>query len=151
MSLPTRADFGGGPDADAAWERFGGKSLDEAYELFCAVPESYQEHFMWMGGAAFRFYFPVVDRYLRSVGPIEPNDWSSRPAWILASCIAIHFSCRHDMRGLHREIIDLCDFVCAHLDRYAREAGEREEIREAWESLKQQAETDAPGTRESRR
>lgn len=29
----------------------------------------HQEDFMWMPADGFRYYYPVLDRYLRSVGP----------------------------------------------------------------------------------
>jgi hypothetical protein len=147
MSLPTRADFGGDhPDILCAWREFGGKSLEEAYAHFCSAPESRQEDFMWMGEGAFRFYYPVIDRYLRSLGPIGDDDDWRRPAWILASCIGMHFECHENMSGLHEPIISLCDHVCAHLDHYSQDESEREEIRGAWTELRAQVANDSTGT-----
>jgi hypothetical protein len=146
MSLPTRDDFGGGLDAASAWEDFGGKSLEEAYEHFCAVPESRQEDFMWMGERAFRFYYPVIDRYLCSLDPLSEDDWS-RPAWILATCIQMHFDCHEDMSGLHESILSLCDYVAAHLDHYSLNSSEQAEIAGAWSDLRAQVADDARGVR----
>ncbi|MEM7232007.1 MAG: hypothetical protein AAF517_07535, partial [Planctomycetota bacterium] len=66
--LPTQADFDpwdGDLDAGHAWKEFGGLSVDEALAKFLENPGYHQESFMFMGGVAFAFYFPVVDRYLR--------------------------------------------------------------------------------------
>jgi hypothetical protein len=57
MSLPTRDDFGGGPDAETAWQHFGGKDLEEACAIFARCPEVYTDDVMWMGEKAFQFYF----------------------------------------------------------------------------------------------
>ncbi|MBL8820867.1 MAG: hypothetical protein JNL96_20010 [Planctomycetaceae bacterium] len=69
IPLPTEADFdpyGGDLDAQCAWRNFGGLTLDEATNKFRERPEIYQEDFMFMGGKAFAFYFPVVEAYLRN-------------------------------------------------------------------------------------
>ena len=68
--LPSEGDFDpyhGCLDAQCAWRNFGGLDLDSAYRKFCENPSYYQEDFMFMGPAAFTFYFPVVDRYLREI------------------------------------------------------------------------------------
>lgn len=66
-SLPGERDFDpdqGDLDAQVAWEHFGGLSLADAYRKFQEDPELYAEDFMYMGGAAFAYYFPVLERYL---------------------------------------------------------------------------------------
>src|SRR5262245_49928512 len=76
-------------DAQHAWKTFGGLSLEEAYTKFCEIPESYQEDFMFMGSAAFLYYFPVIDEYLRSAVPCDESD--DCQADILGSCVAAQF------------------------------------------------------------
>jgi len=157
MSLPTRDDFGAGfdehfgrrLDEDSAWKEFGGKSLEEAYAHFCADPENRQEDFMWMGERAFRFYYPVVDRYLRNVG-LPEDEWDCRPARILAKDIQMHFDCHEDMSGLHESILSLCDFVAAHLDHYSLNPNDQAEIAAAWCDLRAQVADDARGVQRPR-
>ena len=58
---------GGDLDAQYAWKNFGELTLKQAYDLFLTNPIHYQEDFMFMGGTAFDYYFPVIDRYIRQV------------------------------------------------------------------------------------
>ncbi len=48
-------------DCRTAWENFGGLNLPQAYDRFCKNPHYYQEDFMFMGGKAFAYYFPVIE------------------------------------------------------------------------------------------
>ena len=64
---PTMADFDpydGCLDALNAWKNFGGLSRTKAYERFCESPGSFQEDFMFMGGVAFAYYYPVLEQYI---------------------------------------------------------------------------------------
>ena len=147
MPLPTREDFGGGPDAESAWEDFGGKTVDEVYDLFC--PDFHLEHFMWMGEIAFKFYFPVIARWVHGLRPVEEDDF--RPSVdLLGHCIQMHFDCHEDMTGMHDRIISLCDHVCARLDHYTHDENERDEIRATWTDLRRQVADDAIGIRRPR-
>ena len=68
MNLPNQKDFYQSElnlDGHRAWKNFGGLTVDQAYEKFCENPGYYQEDFMFMGGPAFTFYFPIIDRYIR--------------------------------------------------------------------------------------
>ena len=68
MNLPNQKDFYQSElnlDGHRAWKNFGGLTVDQAYEKFCENPNYYQEDFMFMGGPAFTFYFPIIDRYIR--------------------------------------------------------------------------------------
>lgn len=93
MDLPTIEDYTSMPnpkddlDGYTAWEHFGGLAIDQAYDKFVDHPLLYQEDFMFMGGPAFAYYFPVVDRYVREV---ESKNEFADEAWVLAHCIAIH-------------------------------------------------------------
>lgn len=137
-ALPTEEEFDPPPsqlDAQVAWKNFGGLHLDEAYAKFCEDPPRYQEDFMFMGGSAFAFYFPVVDRYLRETcGHEEDEDSVVR---ILASCIEMQFLVEGAAVGpeLGRKILRLCAHVRAHLAQYASTEPERAEIDEAWARL----------------
>ena len=65
--LPGERDFdpdAGDLDAQVAWKHFGGLTLSEAYQRFQEDPEKHTEDFMYMGGKAFAYYFPVLERYL---------------------------------------------------------------------------------------
>lgn len=121
MTLPTVHDFtcSEPPEADldgySAWTRFGGLSLAEAHAKLCECPEVYQEDFMWMGDRAFVYYFPVVDRYLRTV---EASQELDQAAWIFAHAIAIHVRTEPTpVNALHDRIEQLCSFVLAELAR----------------------------------
>lgn len=74
--LPTKTDFlehHGCLDAQHAWTEFGGLSIAAAYAKFCDNPLRYQEDFMFMGGRAFAYYFPVVERFLSRQLALEEN------------------------------------------------------------------------------
>jgi hypothetical protein len=139
--LPTREDFGDCLDAKSAWKSFGGKTVAEAYAIFDENPLHYQEDFVWMGERAFRFYYPVIDRYLRS-GPPTPDN-GLECGNILAHDIREHFDGSEDMRGLHEPILSLCNYVLAHLDHYSTKPAEQQEIGANWTKLRQQVTDDA--------
>ena len=135
-------------DMRCAWEGFGGKTLDEACAMMREHPSAYEEDFMWMGGPAFKFYFPAFDNYLRSLPVATEVDWTK--AFLLAACIQTHFDYHEDMSGLHEQIISLCDYVCAHLTRFDSELELQEEIGARWADLRQQVADDARGIRRTR-
>lgn len=74
--IPTRADWGviDGRDLDAqcAFDAFCGKSAEEAEALFCRNALFYQEALPSMPARAFRFYAPVLARYV--TGPESRGD-----------------------------------------------------------------------------
>jgi hypothetical protein len=45
-------------------------SLPQAYAWFCENPLRYEEDFLFMGGNAFAFLFPVSPRFLTRASPI---------------------------------------------------------------------------------
>jgi hypothetical protein len=79
--LPSQEDFGFSADQTDAWRFFENHTMEEAYRRFIGLPESYQEHFAWMRPAAFAYYFPVIDTYLREEKWEDPWDYCC--AWIL--------------------------------------------------------------------
>ena len=138
--LPTERDFdplSGGLDEQIAWENFGGLALEQALARFVENPDYYQEDFMFMGGKAFAFYFPVVERYLWSVpdGPQEHDHC----AWILSHCIKAHFQGRDlpDVRHLVPRVVALANFVMKNIARFGRDDAERSLVAEAWVELVQ--------------
>ena len=128
-----------------AWKNFGGKTLDEACAMMQEEPGIYQEDFMWMGGPAFKFYFPAIDGYLRGLPVATEDDWTQ--AWILSACIEMHFDCHEDMGGLHEQIISLCDYVCAHPTHFDYKLERQEEIGARWAELRKQVADDLRGIR----
>ena len=138
--LPDQSDFGAhrhAPDALTAWRNFGELSLPQAYDLFCKCPENYQEDFMFMGGAAFGYYFPVIDRYLRTVTGVEEGD--DCQAAILGSGVALQFEWI-DARlspSVVAEISDLAQFVRANLGRYSPAAKDRRRVDREWSNVEQ--------------
>ena len=84
QKLPTERAFDPYNDdlnAQSAWKNFGGLGIDEAYEKFLECPEIYQEDFMFMRWPAFKFYCPVIEKYLKEAIPDDETDDCA--AWIL--------------------------------------------------------------------
>jgi hypothetical protein len=140
MKLPTIEDFTSDPendlDGEFAWRQFGGLTVDEAYDKFCERPDLRPEDFMAMGDAAFVFYFPVIDRYMRQKEPQEEFDLA---AHFLASAISEHVSQRRALvRRVYGQIIDLCNFVLDALksanDEMSRDRSLKE-IEQVWLEL----------------
>jgi hypothetical protein len=137
--LPSQSDFdpiGCGLDAQCAWRNFGGLSLADAYAKFIEVPESYQEDFMFMGNRAFAYYFPVVDRYLRSVS-LAPDDLGDCEASIIGSAIAYQLHPGHApfSADLLSEIESLHAFVVQNISRYAVTPKDQQRIRREWKQV----------------
>jgi hypothetical protein len=150
MPLPGIKDFipyasnpADSPDQFCAWKNLGGKTLEEVCEMMLSNPLTYQEDFMWMGAPAFKFYFPAIDRYLRSL-PVATED-DSTEARILSACIQMHFDCHEDMRGIHEQVISLCDYVTSHSENMDFDGARREEIRVRWSGLRQRVLDDSHG------
>lgn len=136
--LPTEKDFdpwNGFLDAQSAWKQFGGLDLEQAYQKFCENPLNYQEDFMFMGPKAFKFYFPVVARYLREC-PF-PDEYGDSQAWILGRAMSSQLEESTDDE-LQNAIGDLCHYVRTHLSQYAETQSEQERINAAWLELEGQ-------------
>ena len=122
-------------DALAAWEHFGGLSRDSAYTKFCENPEYYQEDFMFMGGVAFAYYYPVIERYILE-SSIEKNRGEGVEAmWILAHCIKAQVDAKQVHHHLRKRLQDLVAHVRSHLVRYSADSDERGRIEAAWRQL----------------
>lgn len=137
-SLPTEVDFdpyGGDLDARFAWKNFGGLTLEEATKKFREIPEIYQEDFMFMGGKAFAFYFPVLEAYLRDVP--EEYEGDDRQSWILAHCLRQQFEAKtaHHVLHLVQRVFALSTFVQQNIHRFGDSTEEQRRIADAWMEL----------------
>jgi hypothetical protein len=149
MKVPTVEDFTCTPkpeddwDGFCAWKNFGGLTVDEAYQKFCQAPEHYQEDFMFMGDAAFTFYFPVIDRYIKEKEPEYQMDGKEYQfdgeTHILAHCIGMHVSeNRPSVRPLYDQLVKLCHFVLLGLENATndqRRSWSPKEIKDVWAEL----------------
>ena len=136
--LPTEHDFdpfGGDLDAQAAWRHFGRLTLREAQAKFRENPIHYQEDFMFMGGQAFAFYFPVIADHLRTVSNSEDGD--DREAWVLAHCIRFQFQGANlvHVRHLATNVRELARFVFDNIGRFTWNELEQQRITAAWLDL----------------
>jgi hypothetical protein len=136
-TIPTREDFGRGLDENYAWGEFGGMSLDRAYEHFVACPQSRQEDFMFMGSAAFLFYFPVIERYLYTAR--AESEWDDCPAWILAQGIIEQLKASSVAKNaqLINRVAALIAHVLGHIDQYATSEEEQERVASGWNELRE--------------
>lgn len=144
--LPTEQHFdpyGGDLDAQCAWRNFGGLTIEEAMVKFCEHPEIYQHDFMFMGGKAFAYYYPVIDSYLRETPLLPPEDRGDRETWILPKCIKNQFQGWNypHVRHLKGSVLHLCDFVRKNLTLFGSDAAELNKIDEQWASLQKHLET----------
>ena len=142
LPLPIQSDFcielcG---DAGYAWRNIGGLSLEAAYDKFSGDPEINQEDFMWMFPKAFEYYYPVVDRYLRSADISDEfyHFDDGCQAWILGHCLESQFHWKDGSRPpeyVVAEIRELAQFVRHHLHHYSPDPTEHERIDACWEKL----------------
>jgi hypothetical protein len=139
--LPVLIDFDpsgeGNLDAESAWRNFGGLSLEEAHSKFREFPRSYQEDFMFMGGRAFAFYYPVIEDYLREL-PSQGDEHNDHLEWILAKCIDYQFKNDTDCHVLHlsQRVVDLSCVILDNINLFGYDELDRERIAEAWQELK---------------
>ena len=141
--LPTKEDFNPwGPenlDAEHAWQCFGNLTLDEAHARFCECPELYHEDFMFMGGKAYAFYFPVIERFLYEVTEVAdvPDD---REAWILACGVQrqLRVDTAPALLPLADRIIALAQFVQSNIGRFGDDSEEWSEIEDEWRKVEEQ-------------
>jgi len=142
-SLPKEHDFdpwNGCLDAQCAWKNFGGLSLEEAHARFRENPIYYQEDFMFMGGVAFAYYFPVIESYLLETPPAAEHPGDDREAWILAHCINQQFSGQDfaPVLPLKSRVLELANFVRREIARFSDDANEQRRIINAWQELEAQ-------------
>jgi len=111
--LPDPHDFAadsGCWDALNAWENFGKLTLPQAWELFSKNPLHYQEDFMFMGPAAFAYYFPVLDRHLREAQAADEDD--DNEAWIIGCGVEDQLASGHRFEeSFLQEVADLAVYM----------------------------------------
>jgi hypothetical protein len=144
--LPTERDFdpwSGDLDAQCAWRNFGGLRIDQAEAKFRENPQCYQEDFMFMGGKAFAYYFPVIEDYLRAVPDVVSDD--DHESWILAHCIRNQFDRDNlgHVRHLSARVLGLAGFVHNNIRRFGADDEERQRVAEAWTELVRQVQADS--------
>jgi hypothetical protein len=130
---PSKADFDpakGDLDALSAWEHFGGLSRKAAYKKFCELPGYYQEDFAFMGGVAFIYYFPVIERYIFESRVENGEDVEAMR--ILAFCIKAQHEAKHVDHLLCARILDLVNHVRGNLAQYGVDFDEQKRIDGAW-------------------
>lgn len=137
--LPALEDFdpfGGDLDARSAWAHFGGTTLEQAHAKFAEAPEVYQEDFMFMGPRAFRFYFPVIERYLLETSAADEDDDCC--ASILARGIEVQLRSTPEPlpAELRARILALCDYVRTNPGQYARAPEAGRWIERAWSAVR---------------
>ena len=139
--FPSEKDFDpyhGNLDAQCAWRNFGGLGLVDARKRFDESPEIYQEDFMFMGGKAFAFYFPVIDGFLRKTDELPKEQRGDRQSWILPQCIKNQFEGRDFRQVLHLKtpVLRLCDFMLENIALFADDWTDVTEIEKQWSQLK---------------
>ena len=91
---------------------------------------------MFMGDAAFVFYFPVLDRYIREE---ESQYQFDEVPHILGHCIGAHVSKEEILvRPLYDQIVMLCNFVLQHVKNVANDNNRSyspQELESAWKEL----------------
>ena len=148
--LPTEHDFdpyGGCLDAMSAWRNFGGLSIEQAHAKYIDNPIHYQEYFMFMGGKAFVYYFPVLDRYLREFRAGDgPGESDNSEAAYIGSSISFQFSwpTSHELLPIIPAIADLCEYVLNNLSFLAIDPDEQARIDSQWQLLQTQLPTTTP-------
>lgn len=140
-NLPSERDFDpyvGDLDAQCAWLNFGGLNLEEATQRFRERPEIYHEDFMHMGGRAFDYYYPVIDRFLRETINLCGDEIDDRQSWILPQCIRYQFEGKNVVyvRNRKREVLELCDFLLSNIDLFVGDWDPPCEIESQWKQLK---------------
>jgi hypothetical protein len=109
MRLPTEheidpyGDLYG--DGQAAVRNFLGKSREQITVKFRAHGMQYQEDLMWMGPAAFCFYFPAAVAYLASSESRGDPDVAS------SLCAVIEFRLDTEAQPMREAFPDLLHFV----------------------------------------
>lgn len=126
-------------DEGEAWRNFGGLSLEEAYQVFADNVVSRMEDFVWMGYEAFRYYFPVLDRYLRSIDPKSADYAEDLYEKSLAGVIAAQILRRKESGEIEPEfageIRELSKFLLVNGEQYAAPGKWLRSFERAWRGV----------------
>lgn len=87
------------------------------------------------GGAAFDYYFPVIDRYIRKVTGDEEGD--DCEVAILGSAVAAKFDSNgaNPSDALVCEIEQLADYVSSNVAQYSPAARDQRRIKREWDRV----------------
>ena len=92
-----------------------------------------------MGGKAFAYYYPVIERYLIE-SSVTWGDDEVDGIWILAGCIDEQFrrsfTVKH-VSHLRLRVQSLVQFVRGNLPKFCTESAGQKEVDEAWMELEQ--------------
>ena len=135
MPHPSKDDFGDSSDLDVAyaWKTFGGKSLDEAYDLIRENALSRQEDLSWMDSPAFVYYFPAAASYLMSLEASGDSDGVSSIAGLLEAKLQDDKDAIASLRDL---IVSLCDHVVANFSKYDADENIYGDLKARYEEIK---------------
>ncbi|MCX5661480.1 MAG: hypothetical protein NTW19_17510 [Planctomycetota bacterium] len=142
--LPSEQDFfeSNVCDLDAlwAWKNFGCLTLDQADEKYRDHPEAYIEDFYHMGGRAFAYYFPVIERDLLEA---PDEDGAYHGAYFLACAIKNQFGAERFRHVLHLapRVLAVSHFVRKNIRRYGYGDDDIRQIDEAWRELEERVQT----------
>lgn len=91
-----------------------------------------------MGGRAFDYYYPVIDRFLRDTLLLSGDEIDDRQSWILPQCIRYQFEGKNlpYVRNRKREILELCDFMLSNIRVFAWAWDPPSEIESQWTQLR---------------
>lgn len=149
MRLPSEKEFdpyGGDLDAQYAWKNFGGLNVDSAYKKFLESPETYQEDFMFMGWAAFEFYYPVIEKYLLQATPIDESD--DCESWILGCGLENQISenGKKISKAFRERLKSLCTLVIDRFSTSILSEKEKKRILKQWNKTKEKLELTSQST-----
>lgn len=129
--LPVEYDFDphGSRAAQSSWECLGGLTIRQAYAKLSEDPENVEAEFAHMGRVAFDYYFPVLDRYIRSADPKDHDD--HREARAIAYTIAAQLTGDLEPQ-LAEELQALTDFVLGNIRNFAHNRTVERKVAGAW-------------------
>ena len=95
---------------------------------------------MFMGTAAFAYYFPVLEKFLHNVPDIEHD--GDNEAWIISRGILTQFNSKDTSKIEHlkRRAIDLAKYVLDNIGRFGGDDKERKRVTNSWQQLIEQLE-----------
>ena len=117
MSLPGPQDINiyDSLDERSACKHFLGKNLEEAEALFRENSLYYQEHLMFMGAPAFRFYVTAAISYIQSEAATGDSDIISCFAGLLEH--RLEFEAR-ELIAVGPQLASVCRYILDHYDRF---------------------------------
>ncbi len=141
MRLPTAQEINPVPedlDGQVAAQNFLGKTPEQITREFRDHGMSYQEDLMFMGVAAFCFYFPAAVDYVASPEAVGDSDV------INSLCSVVEFRLIDDfdeIKGAFPAIVRFADHVLAHYDDFDLTPAIYGDLRPRFEAIRQKCVT----------